>query len=720
MSNSSDILISVKVDEKDAIKGVDGIDSSVEELNKSIGTLAKTSVTAFSDIDDTIEGAADSYDDLTKSVEKNTKKTTDGATKSNKAMGLLKKGAKGVGTAFKAMGIGALVALLAALWEAMQRNQKVMDAVNTVLETVSIMFNQITTTIVEAYEKVSKATGGFDAMKIVLINLLKIGITPLKLGFLAIKASVLSAQLAWEKSIFGGKDPDKIKELTADLKEVKDEVIQIGVDTLESGQAIADNIGEAVSEVGQLVKTVAVDVTATVENMNISSVNSMAKSLVQMRKNYDVLEIKQEAVNLKSLEAAELQRQMRDNENETYEARIEANNALGEILEEQLEREQILLDEKIRIAEFELEMDQDNHEKQLDLMRLLEVEQAELNERITGQKSEQLSNQVALEKEANQKILDDKQKALDASTKQIEENNKLLLEFKKISEEERLQVELETNIKRIEESTLTEDQKFELMMNAYNDYENELTIKQQEKLDQDKKDSDELKEHQANNLKDGLAIFSSLSSAYAEITNKRLSDEANAISERHQQELDSFVGTEEEKEVLVKKQKTEVSRIEHEQALANKRQKLVSAVIEGGLAMLASIAQLGPIFGPIVGGALIATNIGLIASQDVPPAITYANGGVLKGKSHAEGGILTPFGELEGEEGVINKVSMSNPNLRNLASAANEGGGGVAFGDGNPISVVLTNPQDIKASINLNELDDAQDEIDLIDTDSYI
>lgn len=59
-----------------------------------------------------------------------------------------------------------------------------------------------------------------------------------------------------------------------------------------------------------------------------------------------------------------------------------------------------------------------------------------------------------------------------------------------------------------------------------------------------------------------------------------------------------------------------------------------------------------------------------------------SRGGVLDGPSHAEGGILTPYGELEGNEGVINKISMSNTSLRNMASAANVAGGGVNFGTG--------------------------------------
>jgi hypothetical protein len=56
---------------------------------------------------------------------------------------------------------------------------------------------------------------------------------------------------------------------------------------------------------------------------------------------------------------------------------------------------------------------------------------------------------------------------------------------------------------------------------------------------------------------------------------------------------------------------------------------------------------------------------------------TFAKGGILQGASHANGGIKTPFGELEGNEAVINKNSTRE--FTPLLSAINVAGGGVAF-----------------------------------------
>ena len=54
---------------------------------------------------------------------------------------------------------------------------------------------------------------------------------------------------------------------------------------------------------------------------------------------------------------------------------------------------------------------------------------------------------------------------------------------------------------------------------------------------------------------------------------------------------------------------------------------------------------------------------------------TYARGGLLVGPSHAQGGIATPFGEMEGGEAIINKRSTAMH--AGLLSIINQSGGGV-------------------------------------------
>ena len=56
------------------------------------------------------------------------------------------------------------------------------------------------------------------------------------------------------------------------------------------------------------------------------------------------------------------------------------------------------------------------------------------------------------------------------------------------------------------------------------------------------------------------------------------------------------------------------------------------------------------------------------------PVRNGAAGGILVGPSHAEGGIMSPFGELEGGEAVINKISTQR--FGSILSSINQAGGG--------------------------------------------
>ena len=57
------------------------------------------------------------------------------------------------------------------------------------------------------------------------------------------------------------------------------------------------------------------------------------------------------------------------------------------------------------------------------------------------------------------------------------------------------------------------------------------------------------------------------------------------------------------------------------------------------------------------------------------PVKTFGKGGLLDGPSHSNGGIATPYGEMEGGEAVINKASTKK--FLPILSAINEAGGGV-------------------------------------------
>ena len=177
-----------KVNSKELVKKFDKVQTEVNNTTKAVDN--------FSD---------KSKKDL-KKVEKQSSKTKKGV----KGIG---KGFKILGGAMKAAGIGLIVALVAKLTGAFLQNQKIMDGINSVFETVNIVFSQLTTAVINIFDSVIKATSGFTALGKVVSGIVTLALTPMKLSFFAIKLALQQAQLAWEHSFFGDKDQNTIEEL---------------------------------------------------------------------------------------------------------------------------------------------------------------------------------------------------------------------------------------------------------------------------------------------------------------------------------------------------------------------------------------------------------------------------------------------------------------------------------------------------------------------------
>jgi hypothetical protein len=103
-------------------------------------------------------------------------------------------------------------------------------------------------------------------------------------------------------------------------------------------------------------------------------------------------------LNAKFLKSAEQQRQIRDDVSKTFAERIEANKKLGKILTEQQAAQRASLQKQVASAKALHKQDETNLDNKIAYKETL-VAQAELEEAITGQRSEQLTNQVALEEE---------------------------------------------------------------------------------------------------------------------------------------------------------------------------------------------------------------------------------------------------------------------------------------------------------------------------------
>lgn len=124
----------------------------------------------------------------------------------------------------------------------------------------------------------------------------------------------------------------------------------------------------------------------------------VAKAMNNMRNEVKLADAQQRQLQLTYQRDAELQRQLRDDTSLTFEERIAANEELGRILDEQFSKEQELANKKIALAQLELSRNKNNIDLQVALIDA-KTELADLEERITGQRSEQLTNLNSLEKE---------------------------------------------------------------------------------------------------------------------------------------------------------------------------------------------------------------------------------------------------------------------------------------------------------------------------------
>lgn len=303
---------------------------------------------------------------VTKDV-KNLDKATDKASGGFKGMGTA---IKGVGTALKAAGIGLVVALLAKLGEVFMKNQKVVDAFNTTMVALEIAFNDLFSYI---SDNVGAITGFFKELfenpkeKIIeLGNAIKEGLVD---------------RFNQALEVFGLVAKSFGQLIKGEFSAAFDTIKEAGKQTVDVFTGV-DNSYEEVA------KTITDYTKKTIDQ---------AKAIVATTKAAERAAVEFAKLNAQYLKDAEIQRQIRDDETKTFEERIEANQKLDEILAEQqkAQKAQIQLQINAAQAQYSLNASEENYIA----LQEAKVGMLELEETITGQLSEQKTNQVALEKE---------------------------------------------------------------------------------------------------------------------------------------------------------------------------------------------------------------------------------------------------------------------------------------------------------------------------------
>ena len=302
--------------------------------------------------------------------------------------------AKGFGLALKAAGIGLIIAAFAALKEALERNQTVMNTVNTIMTTVSTTFNQVVGVLIDVYDWVTASSERFDGLTKVITGLMTIALTPLKLSFYAIQLAVQKAQLAWEDSFFGGGDVEKMTELRISIGETITDIENTGKAALDAGSSIINNFGDAIGEIGSIYEKAAEGIT----DISIKGNYAQAKATTDAANAAKLAEAQIQGLIEKNDLLSETQRQIRDDETKTFAERIEANNELARILDEQEKQMLSLADTRVAAAKLELDANKENIDLQVAYQQTLN-DRAGVEAQVAGFRSEQMTNQVSLEKE---------------------------------------------------------------------------------------------------------------------------------------------------------------------------------------------------------------------------------------------------------------------------------------------------------------------------------
>ena len=575
--------IELNVNSKGASKGIKDIEKSVEGLNSALDETKKA--------EGSIEGLGES------------------SKKSSKSVGLVSKGFKGLGIAMKAAGIGLIISALLGLKEVFKQNQKVVDVFSTAFETFSIVANQVVSAVINVYESVAKSSENFDGLGKVLGSLITLGIAPLKAGFYAIKLALQTAQLAWEKSFFGDKDPKTIKRLNEEIKETSSNIAKVTVDALNAGKDIATNIGDAIGEVANIGKIAGEEL----GKVSVKAAFETAKTNVQLKNSAELAAAQQSRLVEQYDRQAEQLRQIRDEERNTVGERKEANDKLLEVLAEQ--ETAMLKQAELQVAAAQSEVNKNNTiEAQVALIDALANKEGVLAQ-VEGFRSEQKANDLALDKEL-----------IELTNSKLESESNLSIERKRFNaeqiEDELLKLQA---LKAIDEEYATQES---ARLQAVVDNANAET---QAKIDAQIALDEFTEQSRQTNLTNDVAIATKKKEI--EATNKELDDKTTKAKEENLAKVGNALSS--------------FSELAGKETAAGKALAIASTLIQtyqsaqSSYASLAGIPVVGPALGVAAAGAAVFA--GMKQIQNIKKTkVPNGGGGASAGGGASVGAAPTP------------------------------------------------------------------------------
>jgi hypothetical protein len=214
--------------------------------------------------------------------------------------------------------------------------------------------------------------------------------------------------------------------------------------------------------------------------------------------------------------------------------------------------------------------------------------------------------------------------------------------------------------------------------------------KEKEVNDQAEKDKQDKYKETLAAISKGFELFSITLNQISALQRERVQTDLEGLKIAEQNALKQVVGDSEKaaaKRIEIQKEYEEQAKaVEKKGRIDSLKLSLVQTIANGAQAFVKSLAELGPILGPILAGINAALTLGQIAviNDQISNAQMMRKGGLLKaqggmllsGPSHENGGIpLAQMGIVaEGQETIINR--QSSINFRDLLSTINQSGGG--------------------------------------------
>jgi len=261
--------------------------------------------------------------------------------------------------------------------ETLGQNQRVLDFFNTTFEVLSIAFNDFFNFI---FDNVGGVVDSFKAIFEDPIQSIK------NFGQAIVDNIVERFNSAIESIGFLG--DAIVKVFSGDFTGAAESAKNAGKELIDVVTGVDNTFDKTVEVVNDVVEATKGYVSETVK---------AAKATVDLNKQAEIAAVRQQGIVEQFDRQAEKLRQIRDEERNTIEERIEANNKLKETLDEQEEAALKLVDLQIAAAAAQFKKNQ-NQENEIALIQAQQERLAVLAQ-VEGFRSEQLANDLALDRE---------------------------------------------------------------------------------------------------------------------------------------------------------------------------------------------------------------------------------------------------------------------------------------------------------------------------------